>query len=61
MRTRSLTPERHCHVVGAGRGASFTDLIRVASPAGVAGGIGVGARVRDCRDQYGVPVYVDVA
>jgi hypothetical protein len=51
-----LVPETHCRLVGAGLGASFTDLIRVTRPAGVARGIAVAARVRHRRDQYTVPV-----
>ena len=52
--------EPHSRIIGAGRGASFTHPIRVASPAGVASGIGISARVRECRDQDAVPVHVDV-
>src|SRR5437899_2505056 len=52
--------EPHGYLVGAGRGASFTHLIRVASPAGVAGGISIGARVRYRRDHNSIPVDVDV-
>ena len=56
----SLTREPHRHIVGAGRGARFTHLIRVASPAGVAGGISIGARVGYCRDHDSIAVDVDV-
>src|SRR5438128_12502187 len=52
--------ERHSYLVGAGQGASCTHLIRVPSPAGVAGGISIGARVGYCRDHNSIAVDVDV-
>ena len=38
-------PEPHGHVVGAARGARFTNLIGVPSPAGVAGPVRVNRRL----------------
>src|SRR5215470_13689875 len=55
-----LTPERHCHLVRAGLGSSVTHLIHESSPAGVAGGIGISARVRYCRDHISITVDVNV-
>jgi len=55
-----LVRETYCYIVGAGLGASRTDVIRVASPAGVAGAVGISARVGHCCDEYAVPVHVDV-
>jgi hypothetical protein len=55
-----LLPEGHSRIVGAGRGASFTYPIRVASPASVAGGIDIGTIVRRCHDQHGIAIDVDV-
>ena len=55
-----LLPERHSGTIGAGRGASFTYPIRVASPAGVAGGIDIGTIIRRRRDRHGIAVNVDV-
>ena len=50
----SLTPEPHCHIVRAGRGASFTRHIHVTCPTGVAGRISIGARVAYCRDHIAI-------
>jgi hypothetical protein len=54
------TTESHRRIVGAGLGASFTHLIRVGSPAAVAGRISVGACIRYRRDQRAIPVDIDV-
>jgi hypothetical protein len=56
----SLSREHHTHVIGAGRGGSFTNPIPVASPASVAGGIDIGTIVRRCHDQHGIAIDVDV-
>src|SRR5260370_7605883 len=56
-----LLPEAHCHLVGAGLGSSFTHLIHVLSPAGVAGGIDIGTIVRRCHAHYAITVGVDVS
>src|SRR5215472_3328386 len=55
-----LTPERHCHFVGAGLGTSVTHLVHEASPAGDACGISIAARVGNCRDHISITVDVDV-
>ena len=55
-----LLPERHPRIIGAGRGASFTHPIRVASPAGIAGGISIGTRIGYCCDHSAIAVDVDV-
>jgi hypothetical protein len=54
------TTEPYCGIVRAGLGASFTHLIRVGSPAVVAGRISVGACIRYRRDQRAIPVDIDV-
>src|SRR6266571_7496620 len=59
VRTPLLT-EAHSCIIRAGRAASFTHPIGVASPAGVAGGIGIGTIVRRCHDQHAIAVNVDV-
>src|SRR6266478_5673459 len=56
----SLLLELHSRIVGAGRTARFTYTIPVASPAGVACGISIGARVRYRRDHRAIAVDVDV-
>src|SRR5437667_12564192 len=53
--------EPHSRIIRAGRSASFAHPIRVASPAGVAGGIDIGTVVRRCHDQHAIAVDVDVA
>ena len=45
-----LLRERHCRLIGASMGASFTDLIDVASSADVASRIDVGTIIRRCYD-----------
>src|SRR2546428_6548463 len=59
VRTPLLT-ETHSCIIRAGRAASFTHPIGVASPAGVAGGIGIGTIVRRCHDQDGIAVNIDL-
>jgi hypothetical protein len=56
----SLLRELHSHLVGAGRGASFTHHIPVPGPAGVAGGIDIATIVRRCHDQHSIAVDVNV-
>src|SRR5262245_11876504 len=55
-----LLREPRSRVIRAGRGASFTHPILVASPASVAGGISVGTTVRRGHDQHAIAVNVDV-
>src|SRR5213592_3337677 len=53
--------ERHCHFIRASLGSTFTHLIYVASPAGVAGGILISAIVRRLRDQKSIAEDVDAS
>src|SRR5436309_602193 len=55
-----LLPERHSRIIGASLSASFTHLIRVASPASVAGGISIGACVGYCRNHISIAVDINV-
>src|SRR5438034_3063184 len=52
--------DRHCHFIRASLGSTFTHLIHVASPAGVARGIDIGTIVRRCHDHHAIAVDVDV-
>ena len=56
----SLLSEPDRRIVGAGHRASFTHLIRVPGPAGLASRISIAARVGYCRDHNAIPIYVDV-
>src|SRR5262249_2301755 len=60
IRFLPLMLETHCHLIGAGRGASLTYHVRVPSPAGVTGGIIILSIVQRCRDHRAITVDVDV-
>src|SRR2546423_6415275 len=56
----SLLRELHSRVIRAGLGASFTDLIGVASSACVASRVSVGTIVGRGHDQHGIAVDIDI-